>query len=91
VEYGSNPDKVIKLIEASMKKNIKGIRKDPAPSVVFTEMGDSSLNFSARLWVDNYGDAYSKKLETTDLIHKELNKAKIGIPFPTQTIHLRKE
>jgi MscS family membrane protein len=91
VEYGSNPDKVIKLIESSIKKNIKGIKKDPGPSVIFTEMSDSSLNFSARLWVDNYGDAYSKKLEMNDLIHMELNKAKIGIPFPTQTIHLRKD
>jgi len=91
VEYGSDPGKVIKLIEGSLKKNIKGIMNDPAPSVIFTEMGSSSLNFSARLWVENYNDAYAKKLEMTDLIHQELNKAKIGIPFPTQTIHLRKD
>jgi MscS family membrane protein len=91
VEYGSDPDKVIKLIENTIKKNIKGIMKDPAPSVIFTEMADSSLNFSARVWVENYGDAYSKKLELNDTIHSELNKAKIGIPFPTQTIHLQRE
>lgn len=90
VEYGSDPDKVIKLIENSIKKNTKGIMKEPPPSVIFTEMADSSLNFSARVWVENYGDAYSKKLELNDLIHSELNKAKIGIPFPTQTIHLEK-
>lgn len=90
VEYGSDPEKVIKLIEGSIKKNVKGIMEDPAPSVIFTEMSDFSLNFSARFWVENYGEAYAKKLEATDLIHKELNKAKIGIPFPTQTIFLKK-
>jgi len=90
VEYGNDPEKVIKLIEGSISKNIKGIMSDPAVSVVFTEMADSSLNFSARFWVEHYDNAYGKKLEATDLIHKELNKAKIGIPFPTQTIHLKK-
>lgn len=90
VEYGSDPAKVITLIEEAISKGMQGIKSDPAPSVVFTEMGASSLNFSARAWVDNYNDAYDKKLEMTDQIHKELNKAKIGIPFPTQTIHLKK-
>lgn len=91
VEYGSDPVKVIKLIENAIKKNIKGIMDELPVSVIFTEMGSSSLNFSARFWVSNYDEAFVKKLEATDLIHEELTKAKIGIPFPTQTIHLRKE
>lgn len=90
VEYGNNPDKVIKLIEGTIKKNVKGILKDPPVSVVFTEMGGSSLDFQARFWVEHYGKAYDKKLETTDLIYNTLNKAKIGIPFPTQTVYVKK-
>ncbi|MFH1393496.1 MAG: mechanosensitive ion channel family protein [Candidatus Micrarchaeota archaeon] len=90
VEYGNDPSKVIKLIEGSIKNDVKGILDDPAVSVVFTEMASSSLNFSARFWVPNYQDAYDKKLEATSLIYNELNKAKIGIPFPTQTVHLKK-
>jgi MscS family membrane protein len=90
VEYGTKPDKVIKLIEDSIRKNIDDVLEDPPIAVTFSEMGESSLNFHARFWVANYGDAYGKKLEATDLIYKELNKSKIGIPFPTRTVYLEK-
>ncbi len=91
VEYGNDPDKVIKLITAAVKKGIKGTMKEPAPDVVFVNMNDFSLDFQARLWVEHYGEAYAKKLETTDLIYNTLGKNKIGIPFPTRTIHMKKE
>jgi len=53
-------------------------------------MGDSALNFKAYFWVEKWGMAYSKKLEMTEAIYNALNKAKIGIPFPTRTVHLVK-
>jgi MscS family membrane protein len=90
VEYGNKPDKVIKLIEDTVKKNVKGILAEPPVSVVFTEMGASSLNFQARFWVKHYNEAFTKKLEATDLVYNTLNKAKIGIPFPTQTVYVKK-
>lgn len=90
VEYGTDTDKVIKLVLSSVKKKMKGILPDPEPVVVFTEMGASSLNFEAKFWVGKYTDAYGKKLEAIDLIHSELVIAKIGIPFPTQTIYVKK-
>jgi MscS family membrane protein len=90
VEYGNDPEQVIPLIEKAIKKNVKGILKKPTVSVIFTTMGASSIDFSARFWVENYGDAYAKKLEANDLIYNTLNKAKIGIPFPTQTIYVKK-
>ncbi len=89
VEYGTNPDKVKKVLVPALSA-MKGILKDPAPAVEFTDMGDSSLNCVAKLWVPHYSEAYDKKLEATDLIYKELNKAKIGIPFPTRTIYMKK-
>ncbi len=89
VEYGTNPDKVKKLLEPALAK-MKGIQKEPVPLVEFIEMGESSLNCIAKFWVPDYTMAYDKKLEATDLIYKELNKAKIGIPFPTRTIYMKK-
>jgi len=91
VEYGTKPEKVIKLIEAAAKKKIKKIMKQPVPQVLFTEMADSSLNFKLLFWVDNYGDAFSKKLEANELVYSELNKAKIGIPFPSTSVYLEKK
>ncbi len=89
VEYGIDPNKVKKIIEPALAK-IEGINKDPVPAVDFLKMGDSALECMAKFWVPDYGIAYDKKLEATDIIYKELNKAKIGIPFPTTTVHLKK-
>ena len=89
VEYGSKPEKVKKIILAELKK-IKKIMKDPEPSVVFTEMADSSLNFKAIFWVKDIGDLYSTKEEVNDKMYSALNKNKIGIPFPTQTLYVKK-
>jgi len=89
VEYGTDLEKVKKVIEPALAE-MKDIKKDPAPAVDFLKMGDSSLDCMAKFWVPDYTQAYDKKLEATDLIYKELNKAKIGIPFPTTTVYLKK-
>jgi MscS family membrane protein len=89
VEYGSDAAQVQKVVLEILKKD-KEILKDPKPAVHFLEMGDFALNFKAYFWVEKWGMAYNKKLEMTEAIYNGLNKAKIGIPFPTQTIELKK-
>jgi small-conductance mechanosensitive channel len=89
VEYGSNAAQVQKVVLEVMKKD-KELLKDPESAVHFLEMGDFALNFRAYFWVENWGMAYNKKLQLTEAIYNALNKAGIGIPFPTQTVHLEK-
>lgn len=89
VAYGSDTEKVKKVTLGAIS-GIGDVLKDPAPSVIFKDMGDFALGFKAMMWVDNYDKVYSTRLEAVDRIHKALNKAKIGIPFPTQTVHLKK-
>ncbi|MBU0460142.1 MAG: mechanosensitive ion channel family protein [Nanoarchaeota archaeon] len=89
VEYGTQVEKVKKTIIAVLKQD-KGILSDPEPAVQFLAMGDSSLNFQAAFWVDNWNDSYSKKLAVTEAIYDALNKTKIGIPFPTRTVYIKK-
>ncbi|MBI2582321.1 mechanosensitive ion channel family protein [Candidatus Woesearchaeota archaeon] len=89
VEYGTDVDKVRKLV-LDILTNMDGVLADPAPTVQFIEMGDFALKFRANFWVEKWNMAYDKKLEATEKIYNALRKAKIGIPFPTQTIHLKK-
>tara|TARA_Y100000310_G_C20674023_1_gene811853 strand:- start:1830 stop:2888 length:1059 start_codon:yes stop_codon:yes gene_type:complete len=89
VEYGSEINKVKKTVLAILKKN-KKLLNDPTPDVQFLSMGDSSLDFQAVFWVEKWTDAWSRKLEVTESIYDGLNKAKIGIPFPTRTIYMQK-
>ena len=85
VEYGSDPEKVRSVILDAVKK-IDSVIEEPSPVVQFLNMADSSLDFVARVWVNNWTEAYSTKLKVTDEIYSALNKAKIGIPFPTRTV-----
>ncbi len=89
VAYGTDVKKVQKTVLDSVKK-IEGIMKDPAPAVIFTDMGDFALNFKAYIWVDDWRNAYSKKVEATEAIYNALNKARIDIPFPTSTVYMKK-
>ena len=88
VEYGTKVEKVRESVVAVLKKK-EWVLKKPEPEVCFMEMGDFALKFRAFFWVDHW-EKVGKKLEATELIYDALNKAKIGIPFPTQTVHVEK-
>ncbi len=89
VEYGSNPEKVRNVVMEAIKK-IDTVIEEPEPVVQFLNMSDFSLDFVTRVWVGSYTDAYSTKLKVTDEIYNALNRAKIGIPFPTRTVFTKK-
>ncbi len=87
VEYGSDPEKVKKAVLSAMKK-INDIYDEPYMDVIFVEMADFGMKFKARFWAD-WGNAYDKWVEATQVIYAALHKAKIGIPFPTHTVYLK--
>lgn len=89
VEYGSDPEQVRNVVLDAIRK-VDTVIEEPEPAVHFMNMSDFSLDFVARVWVQNYADAYSTKLKVTDEIYKALNKNKIGIPFPTHTVYMKK-
>jgi MscS family membrane protein len=89
VAYGSNIDKVKNLVEKEIK-SIKLASKDPKPVIRFTEMANSSLNFKAYFYVENFSDRFPAIDEANTKIYNALNKAKIEIPFPQMDVWLRK-
>jgi small conductance mechanosensitive channel len=60
---------------------------DPAPTVAVLELGDSSVNFAVRPWVDPavYWDVY---FDVTERIKLALDENGITIPFPQRDVHL---
>lgn len=89
VEYGSDPEQVRKVVLEAIRK-IDTVIEEPEPVVQFLKMSDFSLDFIARAWVSRYTDAYQTQLKMIDEIYKALNKANIGIPFPTRTVFTKK-
>ena len=89
VSYDSEVDLVRKVVHDAIL-TMTEIKTDASPEVLFVSMEDFYLKFSVRFWIADYGQAWSQKLEATDKIFSALKANKIDIPFPTQTIHLKK-
>jgi small-conductance mechanosensitive channel len=88
VAYGNDPEQVLALLEKVANTTPRVIRK-PAPSVLFTGFGDSSLNFSVRAWTNSFDDGVFVRSALGVNIHAALKAAAIEIPFPQRDLHLR--
>jgi MscS family membrane protein len=87
VAYGSDISEVKRVVLGAIS-NLDDVLQQPEPQVLFLNMGDFSLDMTARVWVDNYDKQFARKLEMTELIYNILNENRIEIPFPTRTVHM---
>ena len=88
VAYGSDVTRVKQVVLDAIRE-LDDILQEPAPQVLFVNMGDYSLDMCARVWVDYYGKQFARKLEMTELIYTTLNESGIEIPFPTRTLYMK--
>ncbi len=93
VQYGSNVEEVKKIVLDSIKpiKNIIRTDKEKEPVVMLMEMGDFALKFKLFFWVSTFQERANIKEQATVLVYDALNKAKIGIPFPTRTVYIKNQ
>ncbi|MCZ6705513.1 MAG: mechanosensitive ion channel, partial [Bacteroidetes bacterium] len=87
VAYGSDVAEVKRIVLDVISRQ-DDISEEPEPQVLFLNTGDFSLDMQARVWVDDYGKQFARKLEMTELIYNTLNESGIEIPFPTRTVHM---
>lgn len=85
VEYGTETEKVKATVMDIINADSR-IMKDPAPFIALSELADSSVNFTIRVWV-NAADYWNVYFEMNEKIYAEFNKAGISFPFPQLQIH----
>ena len=68
---------------------VEGGLSDPAPAVVCTGLGDSSVDWQVRIWC-NTADTLGVIELGTRVVKNALDEAGIGIPFPQMDVHLDK-
>ncbi|MDH3400475.1 MAG: mechanosensitive ion channel [Chromatiales bacterium] len=88
VAYGSDPQKVLDVLTAAAQAH-KDVLPYPTPSIIFKGFGDSSLDFSVRVWIKDFEEFYRVSSELAVLIYAALNQAGFEIPFPQRDLHLR--
>jgi len=89
VSYGSDLEKV-KRVLLSVADNHPDILSKPAPMVLFSGFGNSSLDFELLVWTQT-------RIQTPRILRSELNfrifaafrKNGIEIPFPQTDLHIR--
>ncbi|WBW99755.1 mechanosensitive ion channel family protein [Oceanirhabdus sp. W0125-5] len=77
----------VKKILNKIAENHELVLQDPAPQVFLSEHGDSSVNFSLRLWckTEDYWKIY---FEIMEIVKLEFDKEGINIPYPQMDVHL---
>jgi small conductance mechanosensitive channel len=63
------------------------ILTDPAPEVLLMELGPSSVDMTARFWVQTE-DYWPTKVDLTEKIKQTFDTEGISFPFPQQDVHL---
>jgi small-conductance mechanosensitive channel len=89
VSYDTDLDKARAVILNAVK-NVKGVFEKPEPQVVVVTLGESSIDFEARIWVSA---ALSEREQTTTNARKAiftaLVTAGIQIPYPQYDLHIK--
>jgi potassium efflux system protein len=87
VAYGSDTELVTELLIKAAKESDKVLDRPP-PRVRFLEFGNSTLNFSLRIWIRGWEDRYADS-EVRYHINRIFRENRIEISFPQLDLHLR--
>jgi potassium efflux system protein len=88
VSYRSDPVEVRQILLGAARRHGL-VRSNPPPIVFFEGYGDSSVDFSLALWIDDFMNMRRVSSDVRFIIWEELAKRGIEIPFPQRDLHLR--
>jgi potassium efflux system protein len=88
VKYGTDPQRVIDLL-LSVAREHPRVLTWPEPVGLFAGFGDSSLNFSLRVWSATFDESIRLQSDVNVLVNDALKAAGIEIPFPQRDLHVR--
>lgn len=79
--------KKAKDILSNLVKEDNRILSEPAPMVALSELGDSSVNFVVRVWV-NSADYWGVYFDMLEKVKLTFDAQGISIPFPQRDVHV---
>jgi small conductance mechanosensitive channel len=88
ISYDDDIRKAKELLEQIIADDAR-VLAEPAPVVALGELGDSSVNFLVRPWV-NAADYWGVLWDTNEQVKLRFDAEGISIPFPQMDVHLDK-
>ncbi len=89
IGYNDDIDKAREIILGEVAK-LPEVLPEPAPFVAVSELADSSVNFTTRLWVKGE-DYWTVFFAMNENVKKAFDANNISIPFPQTDVHLFQE
>lgn len=89
IAYDASIDKAMDLIRSVVEADER-VHNDPEPFLAVSNLGESSVDITTRVWVDA-GDYWGVKFDVTKAVKEGMDKENIGIPFPTSTVYMVNE
>ena len=87
VAYGTDPVRVIEILTGVAEADDRVLR-DPAPRAIMTGFGESSLDFSFRIWTADIDNWTLLRSDVVIEVNRRLAAAGIVIPFPQRHLHI---
>lgn len=85
IAYDASIDAAMSIIKTKLGQDDR-IHKDPEPVIVVSNLGDSSVDITVRVWA-NTSDYWGIKFDQTKAVKEAFDAEGIGIPFPTRTVY----
>jgi len=89
IGYGDDIGKAKATIERLIQEDSRPLA-DPAPQIVVSSLGDSSVNITTRVWV-NAPDYWGFFFYLTEKVKLTFDEEGISIPFPQRDVHIFQE
>ncbi|HHN48545.1 MAG TPA: mechanosensitive ion channel [Bacteroidales bacterium] len=86
IAYGDDAEKAKSVILDLIKAD-KRVLADPEPFVAISELADSSVNFTARAWV-NAADYWGLFFDMNQKVYQTFPQKGLSIPFPQMDVHV---
>jgi small conductance mechanosensitive channel len=84
IDYDDDMDKALGIINALVEQDDR-VMADPEPFVKVTNLGDSSVDITVRLWCQA-SDLWNLKFDMTKRVKSEFDTQGVSIPYPHRTL-----
>jgi small conductance mechanosensitive channel len=86
IGYGDDMTKAKEVIGRLVAEDGRALT-DPAPQIVVSSLGDSSVNITVRVWA-NAADYWGLYFDLTEKVKATFDQEGISIPFPQRDVHV---
>lgn len=89
IAYGDSSTKAKEVLAKLVKEDTRLLNDPEPPVIVLSALGDSSVNFTVRGWI-NVNDYWASYFEMNENVYNTFDKEGLSIPFPQMDVHLHK-